>query len=423
MKIVIENVRIIDPAHNIDTVSNIYLDHQTLVAKQEHYADFNPDKIIDASNQILIPGAVDLFATIPHSGRENQATLETELNAAKNSGISAVCCSPALNPVADTPAIVELLLSRVQMCKGADAHIYGALTSGLKGQQLSNMAALKQAGCVAVTNAYVPIENTALLRHSFEYAATYDILIILIPQDYALARLGYIHEGKVSARTGLRGIPEVAESIDVARALQLAEFTGARLHFSQISTAKSVELIADAKAKGLPITCDVSINQLFLSEIDVSEYDTNCYVYPPLRDFQNQQALVRGLQNHTIDAICSAHMPLEPYAKQVPFTEALPGISSLDIFVPLSFRLVLQNKLSWSAWVSCISTYPKNILQLKNTGLNPGEIADFFIFDPEKNYCFNREKILSKGLNTPYQDWPMQGKVTANFIYKFLSKG
>ncbi len=416
MKVIIQNARVIDPTAHIDQVLPVYIADGNLIAITPKLADFNPDQIIDATHKILLPGVIDLYANLPEPGNEYKATLTSEMQAAIHAGVTAVCCAPATAPVIDSAKMVEFIKAHAEAARAAQVLVYGALTHGLASQQLSDMAALKRAGCVAVTNAHFPITDTRLLRHCFEYAATFDLTVVMLAQDAYLSSHGLIHEGKVSVRTGLVGIPVIAESIEVARAIQLAEFTKTKLHFTQVTTAQSVALIAAAKAKGLPVTCDVSINHLWLTEIDVSDYNTNCLVYPPLRDLVNQQALIRGLQAGTIDAICSAHTPLEANAKRCPFNQALPGIASLEMLVPLSFRLVIQKKLTLEQWIGCLTSRPAAIMQQPALGkLEIGAPANFMLFDPNTINLFDKETMLSAARNTPYHQWLLQGRVERVF--------
>lgn len=419
MNTVIKNARVIDPATNFDAVTNVYISDKKLIAIANECSRFKADETIDATDKIVMPGVVDLYANIPEPGFEYKATIASETKAALQAGITTVCCAPATSPTIDTTAVVELMNARSDVANAAEILIYGALTYGLESQQLSNMAALKQAGCVAVTNAHFPIADTNLLRHCFEYAASFDLTIIVMAQDYYLSKNGSVHEGKINARTGLIGIPSIAESIDVARAIQLAEYTKAKLHFTQVSTAESVALIAAAKAKGLPVTCDVSVNHLFLTEIDVSEFDTNCFTLPPLRDFNDQQALIKGLQEGVIDAICSAHTPHEINVKQCPFNEAEPGIASLEVLLPLSFRLVLQGKLTLVRWVACLTSQPGAIMQSQLGCLTIDAPVNLIIFDPTAEFVFDKTTMLSQASNTPYHQWPMQGIAERTFFNRY----
>ena len=214
----------------------------------------------------------------------------------------------------------------------------------------------------------------------------------------------------MSARTGVEGIPSIAETIEVARCIAMAEFTGTQLHFSQISTEQSVALIKQAKTNGLNITADVSVNHLFLSEIDVSEFDTNCLLQPPLRSLRDQKALLLGLQDGTLDAVCSGHCPLDVNSKHVPFSEALPGISNIEAFLPLTYRLVVQGQLTASNWIKLIASNPAKIIQRPLGNLSVGSQADVIVFNPKAEFTVKKDELLSNGKNTPYHNWHLQGK-------------
>lgn len=416
MKQVIKNVRIVDPYHDGGQIGDVSIADGIITGLGEKVADFTPDTVLEANETILMPGLVDLLVVIPEASSNHKATLQSEALAAAHAGITTVCCAPTIKSAMDTPEAIELMYARSQSTKGAHVFMYGALTQGLQSSALSNMAALKRAGCVAVTNAYQPIKDTYLLRHCFEYAATVDLPVVIMPQDGYLSEKGLVHEGQVNARSGLIGIPAIAESIDVARALMLAEFTGTRLHFSQISTAQSVDLISAAKAKGLSVTADVSINHLFLTEIDVSEFDTNCFVFPPLRSLQDQHMLIKGLQDGTLDAICSAHTPHDKSRKHSPFSEAAPGIASLELLASLSFRLVLQGKLTLKQWVSCLTSNPASIMDTDINPLKIGATANLCLFDPQAEFLVDKHHLRSAAQNVPYHQWPLEGRVVLTQI-------
>jgi dihydroorotase len=294
------------------------------------------------------------------------------------------------------------------------AHVVplAALTQGLQGLQPSPMASLKAAGCAGVSDAGSTIVNTALRRRFFEYAATFDITVHLTPVEYWLAQGGYIHEGNVSTRLGLTGIPVTAETIAIARDLLLIEQTGVKAHFARLSSAAGVSLIAAAQQRGLPVTADVAAHQLHLTEIDVSTFDSNCYVLPPLRSEQDRIGLIQGLVEGTITAICSDHQPHDADAKLAPLSDSEPGISALETLLPLTLRLTQKPGVNLSQAISWITQQPAKILGIPAGTLTVNAAADVCIFDPNRIYQLNHIGITSRGHNTPFGQWDLQGLVT-----------
>ncbi len=410
-RIKINNGHVIDPANNIDRITNIYIAQGKIIAIADSLDDFSADRSIDASKLLVFPGCIDLFTNLREPGFDYKATIAQEMLAAAKAGITTLCCSPETNPVIDTPAVVDFIKQHSQASNKAKVLTYGALTQQLAGQQLACFASLKNAGCVAVTNAFNPIANSKVLRHCFEYAATFDLPIIIFPQDAWLAQNTCVHEGQVSARLGLSGVPAMAESIDVARCLELAKYIDVRLHFSHISTHAAVELIRQAKCQGANVTADVSIQHVTLSEIDVSDFNSNCHIIPPLRSLQDQAALQQGLQDGTIDAICSSHHPHDNNAKNVPFAESEPGISSLETLLPLSYRLVTEKRLTLSDWVRKLTYSPSQIIQQDTGTLTVEQAADIVIFDPNADCTITEQWLQSAGKNTPFLGWELMGTI------------
>ncbi|MFB3091224.1 MAG: dihydroorotase, partial [Gammaproteobacteria bacterium] len=320
MRLKIMNGRIIDPENNIDQTGNLFIEEGRIVGINKAPKGFKAELEIDASNQIVCPGLVDLCARLREPGQEYKATIASETVAAIASGITSICCPPDTVPVIDSPAVVELIFQHSSSSHLSRVFPLGALTFGLQGKTLAEMDALKTAGCVGVSNAYEPIDDTEVLRRALEYAVTCEITVHLYCEDNFLRNNGVVHEGPISTRLGLPPIPETAETVAISRALLLVEQTGARVHFCRISTARSIELLADAKSRGLDITADVGIAHLHLTEMDVGTFNTDCFVLPPLRSQRDKEGLRAGLANGTISAICSDHQPHDADAKSAPFS-------------------------------------------------------------------------------------------------------
>jgi len=416
MRLKISNGRIIDPANNIDQTDNLFIDGGLIAGIGKSLKYFKVEQEIDATDQIVCPGLIDLCARLREPGEEHKATIASETTAAVTSGITSICCPPDTIPVIDTPAVAELIFQHASINKKSKVFPLGALTHGLKGETLAEMDALKNAGCIGVSNANAPIVDTEVLRRALEYAVTCDITVHLYCEDDYLRNNGVAHEGPVSTRLGLPAIPETAETVAVSRALLLVEQTGARVHFCRISTARSIELLEDAKSRGLDITADVGITHLHLTELDVGSFNTNCFVLPPLRSQRDKEGLRAGLANGTITSICSDHQPHDTDAKSAPFSMTEPGASTIEMLLPLTLQLVRDKTLTLQQALAALTSSPAKIAGITAGSLSIGSPADVCIFDPEVSWIVERESLLSAGKNTPFASWEMTGKVTQTIL-------
>ncbi|MFZ1493281.1 MAG: dihydroorotase, partial [Candidatus Competibacter denitrificans] len=373
--------RLIDPAHRIDTLSDVFIAEGRIVGIGRPPEGFVADRMIDARRQIVCPGLIDLCARLREPGHEHKATIASETRAAAAAGITTLVCPPDTDPVIDEPAVVELIRRRAKATGKARVLALGALTHHLGGERLAEMAALKEAGCVGISDGGYPVSNTLVLRRALEYAATFDLTVFLTPLDGQLAS-GIAHEGPIATRMGLPGIPAAAETGALARDLELIRDMGVRVHFGRLTCARSVELIARAQADGLAVTADVAIHQLHLTELDLAGFDSRCHVRPPLRRAQDRDALRAGLVSGVITAICSDHQPHEPDAKQAPFGDTEPGISALDTLLALSLRLADDDALPLPVVLERLTCGPARILGLDYGQLQTGAVADLCVFDP-----------------------------------------
>ncbi len=412
MSISIINGRLIDPAHNIDDVLDLYVDDGQVVAIGDAPAEFVADEVIDATGQVVCPGLIDFAASLREPGFEHKGTLDSETAAAVRGGITTMLCTPDTNPVIDNTAVVELIHRTAAKLGRARILTTGALTRGLKGEQLSEMAALQEAGCVAVSNAQYPLASTLVERRALEYATTFDLTVFLRSEDRHLRAGGCVHEGAVSARLGLPCIPSAAESVAVARDLALAEHTQAKIHFRNLSTQTAVRMISEAQQAGLAVTADVAAHQLHLTEMDVDDFNAECHVSPPFRTLADRDALRRAVADGTITAISSDHQPHEPDAKQRPFPETEPGISGLETLLALTLRLVDEKVMDLPTALARVTSGPADILGLPYGRLGIGSSGDVCVFDPEQNWSLNPNKMLSEGHNTPFADWDFNGRIT-----------
>ena len=416
MNIHIKNGRLIDPKNNIDAQQDVFIVAGKVAAIGNAPASFVADKVIDASGLIVAPGLIDLAARLREPGYEYMATLESEMAAAVAGGITSLACPPDTDPALDEPGLVEMLKHKARNLNQARVYPVGALTAGLHGKELTEMAELVDAGCVAFSQADAPLTDTRVLLRAMQYAATFDFPVWLRPQDSFLAKNGVAHDGEVATRCGLPAIPVSAETIALATMLALARDTGVRLHICRISSAAGVEMIRAAKREGIKVTCDVSMNHTHLSENDIGFFDPNCHLVPPLRSLRDRAALRAGLADGTIDAICSNHAPVDEDAKQLPFAEAEPGATGLELLLPLVLKWAGQEKVALSDALARATLHPARVLGLDAGHLSVGAIADICVFDPEAWWKVEPVALKSQGKNTPFNGIEMQGRVRYTLV-------
>jgi len=411
-KILISNGHIIDPANKIDQTGSVYIADGKILSVNEQVSDFTADLTIDATDNIVCPGFIDLSARLRDPGQSYKGTILSETAAAASAGITSLCLPPDTSPVIDTQAVTELIADKSEKANYPQVFPIGALTHKLAGAELSSMAALKHAGCIAVSNATAPLSSLLVLRRAMEYASSHDLLVMYHPDIPSLSNNGCAHEGAFATRYGLPSIPEASESIAVAQCLELAELTGCRLHFSQISCKRSAIKIQQAKKYGLKVTADVAIHQLHLTEDDIEPFNSSFHVLPPFRTKKDKQSLRESLANGTIDIICSDHQPHDLDAKLGAFPETEPGISSLETLLPLALRLVEDNAITLYQGIAALTQNPANTLAIESGALTLGFAADICIFDPNLSWTVNQDSWKSEGRNTPFWGQTLKGRVT-----------
>jgi len=416
MRILIKNGRVIDPANQTDSVNNVFIADGKIVAVAESVADFQAEREIDATDKLVLPGLVDLSVRLREPGQEHKATIASETTAAAAAGITTLACPPDTDPVIDTPAVARLIRQRAEHAGMSRVLTLGAATHNLGGQQLSEMGALKEIGCIGVSNGYIAIKNPQIMKRVMEYAATFELTLFLFSEDPSLRDKGCIHEGGISTRLGLPGIPEAAETVAVARDLALVADTGVRAHFCRISTAKAAQMIARAQYDGLPVTMDVSAHHLHLTDMDVGEFDSQCHVRPPLRNQRDMQGLQEAVARGSISAICSDHQPHERDAKLRPFRESASGISGLETLLPLTLRLAEAGKLRLSDALHRVTCGPASILGIRAGTLDKGRAADVIVVDAEQYWTVSENTIRSLGKNTPFMGWDLKGLIEHTLI-------
>ncbi len=417
MTLLIKNGLLIDTVGGNTTQTDIYIEQDRICSIGKAPTDFTPEQTIDAKGHWVLPGLVDIQARLRDPGQPQKANIASETTAAVHNGITSLCLPPDTQPVIDNSATVELIHHR-NTTFGCGARVYpiAALTRELGGEQLSNIASLKANGCVALSNATYPLLNNLVQRRAMDYAAGEDMLVIIQPVDVDLLGNGCAHEGALATRLGLPAIPEAAETAALAKDIELVAQTNARTHFGQLSCARSVDMVRRAKAKGLPITADCAIHQLFLTDHDIGNFDCSKLTFPPLRSQYDKAALREGVADGTIDCLCSDHQPHETDAKLRPFPSAEPGISGLDTLLPLALRLVEEELLPLADIIARISFNPAQIIGLPAGHLDAGELADIVIVDPGAHYICRSSEFVSQGKNTAFEGWDFRGRVQTTII-------
>jgi dihydroorotase len=409
--IVISGGRVIDPTNQIDAILPLFIANGKIAAVGEQPDGFVIDQQLNADGAIVCPGFVDLCARFREPGYENKATIASESRAAVRSGITTLCIQPDTIPLIDSPAMIELIEEYAENTGMVRLVPIGALTKDLAGAELAEMGALKAAGCRVVSNARQPINNILVMKRALEYAASFHLVVMIQPNEPWLSQLGVMHEGEISTRLGLPGIPETAETAAVAQIIALTQKIGVHVHFSQLSCQRSVHMISRAQYDGVPITADVAAHQLHLTETAVEGYNTMSYVMPPLRAEQDKSALRSGVQRGVISAICTDHQPHEAAAKLDVFSATEPGISSLETMLPLTLKLVAEGTLSMSHAIERLTDGPATIIGAQLGSLSPGLNADVCVFSPQAEWTINQQSWLSQGKNTPFWGEEMKGKV------------
>ena len=416
MKIQITNGRLIDAGAKLDAVQSLFIADGKIVAIDSAPGGFKADKIIDAAGKIVCPGLVDLSARLREPGFEHKATLESELLAAVAGGVTSLVCPPDTDPVLDEPGLVEMLKRRADALHQSHVYPLGALTVGLKGQRLSEMAELTEAGCVGFFNGDAPITNTNTLFRAMQYAATYGYTVWLRAEESHLANGGIAHDGEVATRLGLAGVPVSAETVMIATITILMRETGAKVHLARLSSRLGVDAVRAAKAEGLPISCDVGIHHLLLTDRDIGFFDSQYRFAPPLRSPSDRDALSRGVIDGTIDAICSDHTPHDADAKNVPFSEALPGATGLELLLPLTLKWAAGASVALPFALNKISGDPARLLGLVAGTLCVGQPADICIFDTGAFWAVTAQTLRSQGKNSPYLRRELEGRVTHTLV-------
>jgi dihydroorotase len=416
MKLHIKGGRLIDPGQGIDAQRDLYIAAGKVVGMGEPPAGFNANRTLDASGLIVCPGLIDLAARLREPGFEYRATLASEVEAASAGGVTSLACPPDTDPPLDEPGLVEMLKFRARTLNRVHVYPVGALTQGLRGERLTEMAELRDAGCVAFSQADAPFASHQVLFLALQYASTFGFTVWLRPQDPALANRGVAHDGEVATRLGLPAIPVTAETVALAVILMLVRDTRARVHLARLSSAEGVAMVREAKAEGLPVTCDVAIHHVHLSEMDIGYFDPNCRAQPPFRSQRDRDALRHALADGTIDAVCSDHTPVDDDVKQLPFAEAEPGATALELLLPLTLKWSDEQDVPLAAALARVTRDAARVLGIDAGHLAPGARADVCIFDPRRHWTVSANTLKSQGKNTPYAGLELAGRVCCTLV-------
>lgn len=420
--VLIRGGRIIDPATGYDQKADVALAGKSVVAIGNVAPDFQPELTIDASGCLVLPGLVDLAVRLREPGYEHARMLESEMSAAVAGGITSLVCQPDTDPVLDESGLVEMLRFRAEKLQQARVYPLGALTRSLQGTTLTEMVELTEAGCVAFSQAEVALSNTQILQRAFQYASTFGYAVWLRPQDAFLGQ-GVAASGPLATRMGLSGVPVMAETIAMHTIFELMGATGARVHLCRISSAAGVELVRQAKAQGLPLTCDVSINSLHLTDADMGFFDSRARLNPPLRQQRDRDALRVGLADGTIDALVSDHTPVDDDAKMLPFAQSEPGATGLELLLSLTYKWHLEHGVPLRRALSVVTDSPAQLLgtalgsrQGRTGHLTVGGLGDVCVFDPQHPWTVRAEALVSQGKHTPFSGYELPGRVRCTIV-------
>ncbi|WP_027478264.1 dihydroorotase [Curvibacter gracilis] len=408
MNLLIKNGRVIDPASGRDEVADVAVAAGRIVSIGALRGEFTPQRVIDATGLVVAPGLVDLAARLREPGHEHEGMLESEMAAAVAGGVTSVVCLPDTDPVLDEPGLVEMLKFRAEKLHQSRLFPLGALTRNLAGEVLTEMAELTEAGCIGFGQAEVPLVSTQVLQRALQYASTFGYTVWLRPQELYLGK-GVAASGPLATRLGLSGVPVAAETIALHTIFELQRSTRARVHLCRLSSAAGVALVRQAKAEGLPVSCDVSINSLHLIDADIGFFDSRARLTPPLRQQRDRDALREALADGTIDALVSDHNPVDEDAKTLPFAESEPGATGFELLLSLALKWGQELGLSLPRALSVLTRDPAQVLgsalgtlQASVGQVIEGGVADLCVFDPEAVWQVLPQALRSQGKHTPF---------------------
>jgi dihydroorotase len=416
MNLLIKGGRVIDPSQKLDDTLDVLVENGIVKEIGKGLAAPAGAEIIDASGNYVVPGLIDMHVHLRDPGLEYKEDIVSGTRAAAAGGFTSVCCMPNTKPTIDNKAIASYIINKAKAEGFANVFPVGSITYGLSGDRMSEMGELKEAGCVAVSDDGKPVNNPELMRRALEYARGMGILVITHAEELSLVGEGVMNEGFTSTEIGLKGIPRIAEDIATARDVMLAEYTTSPIHIAHVSTAGSVRIIREAKARGVQVTCETAPHYFTLTDDAVRGYNTNAKMNPPLREAADVAAIKAGLKDGTIDAIATDHAPHHIDEKDVEFDVAMNGIIGLETSLPLSLKLVEEGVLNLNQLIEKMSCNPSNILGLNRGALKAGSVADITLIDPAAEWTVDADKLASKSKNSPFLGWKVKGAAACTVL-------
>jgi dihydroorotase len=416
--ILIKDGTIIDPSQSLEARLDLLIRDGRIAAIEEEIV-VEEVEVFDARGLIVAPGFIDLHVHLREPGFEYKETIESGARAAVAGGFTSICCMPNTKPVNDNSSVTSFIIEQGKLARFANVFPLGAITQGSKGEQLAEIGEMKKAGIVAISDDGKPVCDAGLMRRAMEYSRDFDLAVVDHCEDCSISPGWAMHEGEYSALLGLKGLSGAAEDLHVARDIRLAEMTGARVHIAHISTARSVEIVREAKKHGLSLTCEVTPHHFTLTDAEVyrRKYDTSTKMAPPLRPQSDLEAIIEGLCDGTIDAIATDHAPHHANEKMLEFDHAPNGIVGLETAVSLSLdRLVNKGLITLARMVELLSCNPARIFKLDRGTLRTGSIADVTIFDPQLQIQVDPSTFQSKSRNTPFDGWVLKGAAVATIV-------
>ncbi len=410
MKISLRGGRIVGPIAQdanadvvlIDELMDLHVHGGQILSVGDPPDGFTPDQTVDVTGLFVAPGLVDLAARLREPGFEYKATLESEMKAALQGGVTSLACPPDTDPPLDEPGLVEMLKHRAKGLKAASLYPLGAMTVGLRGEVITEMAELAEAGCIGFGHPGAMFTDTQVLMRAMQYARSFGFTLWVHPCDHFLSRNGVAHSGPVAGRLGLSGVPVMAETVALHTIFELMKATGASVHLCRLSSAEGVSLLKQAKQQGLKVSADLSVHHLHLTDVAIGYFDANLRVDPPFRSQRDRAALRQGLKEGVINAICSDHTPLDDDEKQLPFAEASPGASALELLLPLALKWGREERMQVAQVIDKLTRLPAEVLGINAGVIQPGGVADLCVFDPDAAWIVNDKSLLSQGKHTPF---------------------
>ena len=419
MRILIAGGRVIDPANKRDAVLNVLIEDGRIAEVASPGAHPAPaaDRVLDARGKVVCPGFVDLHVHLREPGREDMETIATGTRAAARGGFTSVCCMANTTPVNDNQSVTDFIIDRARRDGAVHVFPIGAISKGMNGEELAEIGELIGAGCVAISDDGKPVMNAELMRRALEYSTLFSVPVIQHAEDVHLTGKGVMHEGRVSTELGFKGIPAASESVIVARDLLLAELTGGHYHVAHVSTAEAIQLVREAKRKGLRVTCEAAPHHFALSDEAVRGFDTNTKMSPPLRSNRHVEAVKAGLRDGTVDAIATDHAPHTIQDKEVEFDYAANGIIGLETAFGLTVSMLVEGEvLTLPQAIARLASEPARIFGLPKGTLSIGADADVTIVDPAREWVVDIAKSASKSRNSPFHGWKLRGQVLATIV-------